>query len=37
LAAIEPRQNEEVVALDNGEIPGDRLGNWNCVNLFFIL
>jgi hypothetical protein len=27
LAAIEPRQNEEVVALDNGEIPGDRLGN----------
>ena len=26
LAAIEPRKNEEVSDLDNGEIPGDHLG-----------
>ena len=27
LATIEPRKNGEVAFLDNGEIPGDHLGN----------
>jgi len=26
LAAIEPKNNEEVEELDNGDLPGDRLG-----------
>ena len=28
LAAIESRKNDEVEALDNGEIPGDHLGEF---------
>ena len=29
LTAIESRKNDEVEALDNGEIPGDHLGEFN--------
>ncbi len=34
LAAIEPRKNEEVADLDNGEIPGDHLGMCKLTRYF---